>query len=246
VSDARSLRLVFDPQGLVRQSVFDCEADVFLRSYGVCYADHVAEFAPYEDVSTFIAVLDEFDDVLGAMRIIKPGPSGHKTVNESCGPPWNIDGPRAARAVGLEEATTWDVATVGVPSGAGRYRFAITAALYHGLVIAARENGVRSLVMNLDERVRAILSTAGLITSALPGARPGPFCGSKASTPVFAHCAAMLDTQRRVNPDAYRLIVQGVGLDAISVPSPRYFILGRSQSDRMAPVMASRGPAIPV
>lgn len=240
MTDLRSLfHLVFEPRGSIRQSVFDREAEIFLHSYGVSRADHIAEFAPYEHASTFIAVLDQFDDVLGAMRIIKPGPVGLKTINESCGRPWNIDGHRAARAVGLDEASTWDVATVGVPRGAGRHRFAVTAALYHGLVLSARENSVRSLVMTLDERVRTILATTGLITNALPGARPGPFCGSKASTPVYGHCDAMLDLQRRINPDGYRLIVQGVGLDAISVPSARHFVLGRSDSDDAAVALAA-------
>jgi hypothetical protein len=243
VTDSRSLRLVFDPQSELRQSVFECEAEIFRRSYGVAYPDHVAEFAPYEDATTFIAVLDEADRALGAMRIIKPNPIGLKTINESCGEPWKIDGPRAARAVGLGQTSTWDVATVGVPAGAGRHRLAITAALYHGLVLAARQNGVRSLVMTLDERVRAILTAGGLITNALPGARPGPFCGSKASTPVYGHCDAMLDTQRRVNPDAYRLIVQGVGLDAISVPSPRNFVLdGSGVVHATATVGSARAP----
>ncbi|HEY2044676.1 MAG TPA: hypothetical protein VGH11_18525 [Jatrophihabitans sp.] len=237
---------MFEPSGSIRQSVFEREAEIFLHSYGVSGDDHIAEFAPYESASTFVAVLDDLDDVLGVMRIIKPGPAGLKTINESCGQPWNIDGPRAARAVGLEESSTWDVATVGVPRGAGRHRFAVTAALYHGLVLSARQNGVRSLVMTLDERVRTILTATGLITTAFPGARPGPFCGSKASTPVFGHCDAMLDAQRRLNPDAYRLIVQGVGLDAISVPARQSFILGRSDAERVSPDLDLVGPGVAV
>jgi hypothetical protein len=79
--------------------------------------------------------------------------------------------------------------------------------------------------MTVDERVRAILSVMGLTTFALPGAKPGPFCGSPASTPVWAHCAQMLDGQRRNNPEAYRLIAQGIGLDGISVPTADQFAL---------------------
>lgn len=227
VTTLRSFRLAFDVRGVLRDAAFNCEADIFLRNYGVERAAHIAEFAPYEPSSVFLAVLDEIGDPVSVMRLIVPSEVGLKTLHETAGAPWHLDGPRVARAAGLDLTTTWDVATLGVPLGIGRHRFAVTAALYHGLVVAARENGVRSLVMNLDERVRTILTVTGLITNALPGAGPLPFCGSSASTPVYGHCAPMLAMQRRANPDAYRLIAHGVGLDGVSVPPSSAFVLNR-------------------
>ena len=221
----QQLRLVMSRSGPIRDAIFEQEAAIFAHTYGVERADHVAEFAPFERASAFLAVLDERDGVAGFMRLVTPGPAGLKTLVEAGGPPWWIDGGRAARAAGIDPDDTWDVATLGVPRGAGSKRMMITAALYHGLVIAARENHVRSLLMTVDERVRAILAVMGLTTFALPGAKPGPFCGSPASTPVWAHCAQMLDGQRRNNPEAYRLIAQGVGLDGISVPTADHFVL---------------------
>ena len=221
----QQLRLVLSLSGPIRDAIFEEEAAIFARTYGVDRADHIAEFAPFESASVFLAVLNGRDDVLGFMRIVTPGPTGLKTLVEAGGPPWWIDGGRAARAAGIDPEDTWDVATLGVPRGAGSKRMMITAALYHGLVIAARENHVRSLLMTVDERVRAILAVMGLTTFALPGAKPGPFCGSPASTPVWAHCAQMLDGQRRDNPEAYRLIAQGIGLDGISVPTADHFVL---------------------
>jgi hypothetical protein len=82
--------------------------------------------------------------------------------------------------------------------------------------------------MTVDERVRGILETFGLYTTALPGAKPAPFEGSPASTPVYGHCAQMLDAQRRVNPEAYRLVTQGVGLDAVRIPPAAQFTLGHT------------------
>ena len=235
----QQLRLALALSGPIRDAIFEQEAAIFARTYGVNRADHVAEFAPFESASAFLAVLDERDGVAGFMRLVTPGPAGLKTLVEAGGSSWWIDGGRAARAAGIDPDDTWDVATLGVPRGAGSKRMMITAALYHGLVIAARENHVRSLLMTVDERVRAILAVMGLTTFALPGAKPGPFCGSPASTPVWAHCAQMLDGQRRNNPEAYRLIAQGVGLDGISVPGADHFLLPYVG----APLMSGAVPA---
>jgi hypothetical protein len=224
-------RLVFQPSDDIRAKAFACEADVFGTTYGVPYDHHVEEFAPYESDSAFLVVLDPQDDVAGVMRLITPGSAGLKTLNEAGGEPWNIDGLRSAAAVGVDPAHTWDVATLGVPKGVGRQRFAVTAAMYHGLALAARRNRVRSLVMTVDERVRSILQVGGLFTTALPGATPGPFCGSPASTPVYGHCSQMLAMQRRVNLEAYHLITQGVGLDNVAIPPFADFDLIRQPAE---------------
>jgi hypothetical protein len=100
----------------------------------------------------------------------------------------------------------------------------VTTALYHALAIAVRRNGVRSLLMTVDERVRRILEVLGIAGNALPGAQPLPFCGSPASTPVYGHCAEMWLWQRRVNPEAHRMIALGVGLD-VTVPASSTFLL---------------------
>ncbi len=39
------------------------------------------------------------------------------------------------------------------------------------------------------------------------------------STPVWADLREMFDRQRQTNPDAYRLIYQGIGLDGITLPT---------------------------
>ncbi|MGH8963101.1 MAG: hypothetical protein ACRDWT_18250 [Jatrophihabitantaceae bacterium] len=218
---------MFQPSPEIRAAAFAHEARIFESTYGVGYEDHVAEFAPYESASAFMVVLDDRDAVVGTMRLITPGPSGLKTLTEAGGEPWRIDGLRAAAAAGVDPQRTWDVATLGVAKGLGRHRFAVTASMYHGLTIAARRNRVSSLLMTVDERVRSILRVFGLPTTALPGAVPGPFCGSPSSTPVYGHCAQMLSMQRRNNPEGYRLITQGLGLDAVAIPSAEHFDLFR-------------------
>jgi hypothetical protein len=228
VGPAREFRLVAWPDGDVRAAAFELEARTFGVRYGVPYDTHVLEFLPYESASAFLVVVDERDQVAAAMRLITPGPAGLKTLVEAAKAPWWIDAQRGAAVVGVDPQRTWDVGTLAAAPGLGQHRFAVTAALYHGLTLAAERNRVKSLLMTVDERVRGILETFGLYTTALPGAKPAPFEGSPASTPVYGHCAQMLDAQRRVNPEAYRLVTQGVGLDAVRIPPAAQFTLGHT------------------
>jgi hypothetical protein len=226
VSDHPPFQLLFQPGPDVRAAAFEHEAKVFETTYRLSYDFHVAEFAPYEEQSAFLVVVDRAQEVRATMRIVTPGPAGLKTLVEAAREPWCIDAARSAAVVGIDPDRTWDVATLAVGRGLGRHRLAVTAALYHGLTVAARQNRVASLLMTVDERVRGILQHYfGLYTTALPGAAPKPFEGSPASTPAFGHCAAMLDQQRRMSPEAYRLITQGIGLEAIAVPEARHFDL---------------------
>ena len=219
-------RLIFRPDADVRAAAFAHEASVFETVYGVPYDDHVREFAPYESASAFLVVVDRAELVRATMRIVTPGPAGLKTLVDAAHSPWHLDAARAAAAVGIDPARTWDVATLAAAPGLGKHRLGVTAALYHGLTLAARRNRVASLLMTLDERVRGILQHAfGLHTAALPGAKPYPFEGSPASTPVYGHCAQMLDVQRRRNPEAYRLVTQGGGLDEVEIPPIEHFDL---------------------
>jgi hypothetical protein len=249
VAASAPYRLVFQPDPALRAAAFDHEASVFDTTYGVPLEAHIAEFAPYEAQSAFLVVVDGQDEVRATMRLITPGPTGLKTIVDASLSPWFLDAHRAARAVDLELATTWDVATLAVGRRLGADRTVVTAALYHGLTVAARRNRVSSLLMTVDERVRGILQTYfGLFTTALPGATPQPFEGSAASTPVFGHCSAMLAQQRRRNPEAYRLITLGLGLERVAVPTaPHFDLLERAFADaELAIPTAAVGPAGPV
>jgi len=226
VASAAPYRLVFQPEPVLRAAAFAHEASIFGSVYSVPYDFHVAEFAPYEAQSAFLVVVDQEERVRATMRLVTPGPAGIKTIVEAARSPWFLEAERAADAVGLDLAKTWDVATLAVGSGLGRDRLVVTASLYHGLTVAARRNRVTSLLMTVDERVRGILETYfGLYTTALPGAVPKPFEGSPASTPVYGHCADMLTAQRKLNPEAYRLLTLGVGLEGVEIPSEQQFDL---------------------
>ncbi len=168
-------------------------------------------FGRYEYSSLFLAVVDAAGEVVGAARVILPGPAGLKTIN---------DLPEAARAVrtaGIDPDRTWDVASFTVREGS---RALVAAALCHGLVQMLRANRVRAVVATLDADSRRMLSTVGLLPGSLPGTgTPGP-----ASAPMWAPVSELLDLQRTANRDGYRLVSLGIGLEGVRLP-PRADLL---------------------
>lgn len=222
------LRLVFDPQGPVLEAARDCEAEVFLTWFGNTREQLGDEYGPYEDSSVFMVVADEGDDVLAAVRLLVPGGrAGLKTLVDVGEEPWGVDGQRAAAAVGIDPSSTWEVATLGARGDSAVDGARLSVALYHGLMTVARVNEMTSFVAILDQRVRRLLSSVGILTRPLPGTRPASYLGSEVSLPVYSHYASMRDNQRRRFPDAYRLVTLGVGLDGVSVPPADHFRLNR-------------------
>jgi hypothetical protein len=217
------LRFVFDATGDDLDAARECEADVFLSTYGNTKTEFEYEYARYESDTRFMAILDSDGVALAACRLILPGRSGLKTVTDLRRQPWGIDGERSAAAAGIDLGRACDIATIAVRKqrGAGL----CSAALYHGIVAGCRANGLDWVVMIMDERARRLLSAAGITTFAFPGAEPGPYLGSTVSTPLFGDLTTMFDTQRRANREAYRMIFQGIGLDGIAMPSPDEWVL---------------------
>ncbi|GAA4349728.1 hypothetical protein [Angustibacter luteus] len=212
----------FDARGDLLESARQCEAEVFHRWFGNTRAELDEEYGSYEGDSIFLVLADEADEVVAAVRLIAPGPSGFKTLDDVARAPWQVDGVRSAAAAGLDLSRTWEVGTLCVrPGVAGSSRLSL--ALYHGLMVVAQVNGMTSFIAVLDERVRRLLASVGITTRALPGTSTAPYLGSARSTPVYSHFAAMLDAQRRDLPDAYRLVTLGIGLDGIVVPDRESF-----------------------
>ncbi len=221
-------RLEFDPRGELREAARDCEAEVFIKSFGNTAEQLAEEFGPYEDASVLIAVTDPGGTVVAAARLITPGPAGLKTLNDLAGAPWYIDGAAAAAAAGIDPAATWDVATVSIRGRRPRSHPQLSAALYHAMIRAVRANGVDATVAVIDVTVRDLLESIGLVYRPLPGAAVAPFRGSPASIPLYAPFAEQMDTLCRLRPESHRLIALGVDFDGIAVPSHGDFCLRRS------------------
>jgi len=217
------LRLVFNPTGHLLASARRCEAAIFLRWYGNTPEQLAAEYDPYEASSVFVALADDQDDVLGIVRFVVPGQAGLKTLNDVGMPPWNATPSRSAAAARIDPASTWDCATMGLRPDRSGSTARLSLALYHGLLLALRVNAVHTVIAVLDERARRLLSAIGLVVHAIPGTAARPYLGSVASTPVFAHLATGLDQQRRLAPEAHRLVTLGIGLDGVSAPDPNTF-----------------------
>lgn len=219
-------RLVLDPSGDLLAATRQCEADVFLARYGNTAEQLAQEYGPYEDQSVFMALATPSGEVEAAVRFILPGRAGLKSLVDVTGEPWHADAGASAAAAGLDLDRTWEIATMSAReqrSGGVSH----IAALYHGIALATRANGITHTVAILDIRVRRLLDSVGLHYRMLPGTRVRPYLGSPASVPVYADLAAMLDDQRRADPDSYRLFVHGNGLDGVTVPALEHFVLSR-------------------
>lgn len=212
------LRFVFDPIGEELEAARNCEAEVFMEAYGNTTEEFDLEYGPYQDSTGFMTVLEEDGQAVATARFIAPGPAGLKTLNDVSRPPWRVDGIRSARAAGVDPARTWDIATIAVRPGAGRGGLC-AGALYHGLIKAAYANDIDYVVMIMDSRARDLLTALGMPTQALPGTKTGEYLGSTSSTPLWAHISRGLEQQRQDSADAHRLIVKGIGLDGVAMPS---------------------------
>jgi hypothetical protein len=219
------LNLHFDVRGDLLESARQCEEDVFLQAFGNTRSQLDEEYGPYEDQSVFVAVSDDAGHVVGTCRLITPGPAGLKTLNDVARQPWGIDGIRAARAAQIDISRTWDIATLGVRSDFRGGKLMVGLAMYHAIMKSTRINEVATATAIMDEHAHRVLSGAGYLFTTLPGARPAPYLGSESSIPVFGHWAGLADAQRRTNPDAYRLVTLGIGLDGIAVPEDSAFEL---------------------
>ncbi|MGF1664474.1 MAG: hypothetical protein ACFCVG_18765 [Kineosporiaceae bacterium] len=181
------------------------------------------EYAPYDDYSVWLAVVQGEGDVVGSSRIVVPGESGFKSLADVSGEPWNVDGVSAATAARLDLTRTWDVATLSRRHV--RPDVPVTEALAYGIVRGLLLNGVTGTIAVLDSVVRILLRRKfGLQYGAIPGTSRRFFMGSP-SEPVLAHVATMLDDARRRHPEGYRTVTLGSGLGDIQLPTTSEHVL---------------------
>jgi hypothetical protein len=219
--------LYFDPTGDILESARACESDVFLQTYGNTREQLADEYGPYESSAVFIAIADSEDRVVGTVRLIMPGEAGLKIFHDIQAEPWSVNAADVQRRAGIDPSRAWEIATLSVRRELKGRSMLTAAALYHGLIQTIRANDIGTVAMIVDKRFRALLHSVSLVQHALPGTGPQAYLGSPSSTPVYAKCPDVIDLQRRINPDAYRLVSQGIGLDGISVPDLSEFKIRR-------------------
>lgn len=106
------------------------------------------------------------------------------------------DAGRVVGAAKLVPGPVWELESLAASTPA---RHTVAAALCHGIVSALRVNRARELAVTADASARQLLAATGL-------------------APCGGSVAGLLDRQRRVNPEGYRLVTQGDGLDDVRLP----------------------------
>lgn len=104
----------------------------------------------------------------------------------------------AGRAVGeasLLVGETWQLTSFVMR----RSDATVAAALCHGIVQTLKVNRVREFTATVDDSAHEFLNAVGL-------------------RPTTRSVAELLDQQRRTNPEGYRLVTQGQGLDDVELP----------------------------
>lgn len=219
------LNLHFDVRGDLLEAARQCEEDVFLEAFGNTRTQLDEEYGPYNDQSVFVAVTDDSGEVYGSARLIIPGPAGNKTINDISRAPWHVDGQRVARVAQIDLDSTWDLATCGVHRKYRRQGLLVAMAMYHAFMKSTRVNEVKTATSMLDQLAYRVLMANGFQFTTLPGTSPAEYLGSPQSTPVYGHWSDIADAQRRLNPDAYRMITLGIGFDGVSIPSDQDFVV---------------------
>ena len=215
----QSWTLHVDPVGELHESALACERAVFLQAYGNTVDELNTEYGPYDESSFLISVTDDTGYTVGVCRIITPGASGLKTLNDVNASPWYADSARLARAVGIAPDRTWDIATLGVRAEYRTQAPMVTMALLHGVMATSRANAIPSLTAMLDERARRVLSFMDVHFSTFPGVDAGEYLGSAATRPLYMDITKSLTLLRQANPVVYRTLTLGDGLEGMALPS---------------------------
>jgi hypothetical protein len=210
--------------GSANSDLLACEADVLGERYGDTAESLAAAYGAYARNTVWLAVTDWSDQVIGWSRLLVPGELPEKTLADASKQPWGIDTVSVSAAVGLDAASCWDVATIGVRRELGSQGARAAIALYHGVIVGTRTNRIDWIAAMLHVVVRRVLDNVGLVMYPLPGARPATYMDAPGFIPVYAHVERMIEGQRRTHPDAYRQVVLGQ-LDGVIAPPAEEYLL---------------------
>jgi hypothetical protein len=230
-------RLALSLAATCAEDVRRCEQEVLAHWYADTRELLDASYGPYEEQTGFLSVTRDDGMVVGACRIIGPGPHGMKTLADIAEPPWTVDAAGAAAAAGIDPGRCWDVATVAVRRELGAGGRVVAAALYYGIIRGTQVNHCPWLVAVIDRRARSLLAMLGLVLHAIPGTGPELYMGSTACAPVYCHIPDLVRNQQSSNPEGYRLVTAGRGLTEVLLPPDADLRLstGTGSDRRVAP-----------
>lgn len=238
-------RLELSSAATCGEDVRRCEHEVLAHWYGDTRELLDSAYGSYEEQTGFLSVTRDDGRVVGACRIIGPGPRGMKTLADIAEPPWEVDATDAAAAAGIDPARCWDIATVAVRRELGAGGSIVAGALYYGMIRGTQVNRCPWLIAVIDRRARSLLAMLGLVLHAIPGTGPQLYMGSTACAPVYCHIPDLVRNQQDTNPEGHRLVTQGRGLsDVLLPPDAELTLLAVPDLDGFDAVAASGGQGI--
>lgn len=199
------------------------ERVVFMETFGNTPELLDKEYAPYDEASVFVCVIDHLRMVpAGTMRILLPSHAGFKTLDDAA-PVWGEPVSAMAQRTGIDIdlARTWDIATLAVaPEYRGKATMGLVSmGLYQALALATPCCGIDWLLAILDVPVfRMIRWKLRMPMAGFTGVTAHPYLGSPASMPVWCNVG---DTERRLatsDPDLHVLYFRGVGMEPAITP----------------------------
>jgi hypothetical protein len=209
------LRPSFPCTGADLRAARACERVVFGRHFGNSAADLADEYGPYESSTDFGGVFLPDGTAVGAIRLLRNGWRGLKSLNDAAGPPWRLPVQATCEAADIDPAQTWDVGSLGVDSQAAGSSHQATLALLSVLFGAFRDNEVASFVAIIDMDARRPIGALGLHLLDLPGAMPGAYFGSEASIPVYRHVRDLHRLHLSGSADVHQQIFHGRGVTGL-------------------------------
>lgn len=192
-----------------------CELSVFGRQFRNTSDELTMEYGPYESSTSFGAVFWPDGTAVGAIRLIRHGRRGLKSLNDAAALPWKLPVRATCRAVDIDPPMTWDVGSFVVDSltvGSSRQT---TLALWSVLFGAFRDNQVESFVAILDSRARRPIAALGVQMLDLPGAVPAPYLGSPSSVPVYRHVGDLHRRHLLRFADVHQQVFHGRGVNGM-------------------------------
>jgi hypothetical protein len=234
---------VFGADDLASELARHVERVVFMETFGNTTELLVKEYAPYDQASIFVCVIDHLRCVpAGTMRILLPSEAGFKTLDDAA-PVWGepVTAMAARTGIELDLARTWDIATLAVaPEYRGKATMGLVSmGLYQALALATPPCGIDWLLAILDVPVfRMIRWKLRMPMAGFTGVAARPYLGSAASMPVWCNVG---DTERRLamsDPDLHALYFKGVGME----PAIRPLDVARA-IDLVAPASRSTMPS---
>ena len=183
------------------------------------------EYAPYDDNSLFLVVLDHrLRRPAGVLRILLP--HGPMKSFDDIARGWgeSTEEVIARTRPTMDRSTMWDIATLAaMPDYRGSSTNGlITLSLYQGLAILGTQNDVKWVLAILDIVVLDLIQK--MISRPFhpfTGLEPRRYLDSPSSLPVFLEAEDYQPRLALTDPNMYEILFDGTGLEA-AVSTPDY------------------------